>query len=309
MHSTNFEYSELDKTIEFNSILPFFEKGNEVKNEEDLVKILFPPNFSNSSDEFSEDSNIYYKENWRDLNNQSNSSVIIEIPKIKEINEVKTKIFEIVKNKNRTDNMTHKKRGREKQNKNNKIIHDRNSKDNLIGKIQCHYLKFLVNFTNEIIKQYLKELHVFFIPFDHQETCSVSATFINKLKNYSLADLFTKLQKSKKYSKYKEEHNLHVYQKICLNFPQMKKFLDETNYLDLFNSVYYKEDAYQRSRKVDMKEFGLDYEIVLTEKIEMKKDLLNKNIEDKNYSGYKMIMENAVRDYYLGKFKVKKGKK
>ena len=65
-----------------------------------------------------------------------------------EINENK-ELFMIKKHSNQ---LTKKKRGRDKKKEQNKKVHDKSSTDNILSKIQNHYLSFIIDFLNNILK-------------------------------------------------------------------------------------------------------------------------------------------------------------
>ena len=57
----------------------------------------------------------------------------------------------IVHDKNGIPKFSNKKRGKPKEKINIDKIHDKNTSDNLLRKIQVHYLSFIINYINEIL--------------------------------------------------------------------------------------------------------------------------------------------------------------
>lgn len=239
--------------------------------------------------------------------------------------EIKEKIFLIKKidkerKKNELSIILHKKRGRARKlkilsntnntkntNFNNKkiIIHDKSSKDNIIGKFQSGYLKFIIEFINQIIKEKFGITDIHFIPFAHLNTCRVNSKSKTEFKNSTLSYLLKTLQKSSKYKNYPVGHNEKIYEELCKRSILIKNFLDKTNYLIFFTSVYYRN--FGDKRIVDLKKFGLDFQIEINKKIKIMQDLLGKSKNEKDFGNYEKNVDKYIKDY-LGKFKVTKRK-
>ena len=93
---------------------------------------------------------ISRKEDFLLIYDDNNKLIISE----GEINENKGKQkYLALSNKKKFNIWEKKKRGREiKGNKNKLKYHDKNSSDNLLRKIQVHYISFIISFINEILK-------------------------------------------------------------------------------------------------------------------------------------------------------------
>lgn len=176
-------------------------------------------------------------------------------------------------------------------------IHDNNSKDNLLRKIQNHYINFIVLFFNN----YLKEKTIIeknFCKIDYNFKKKVNKKFVEELKTKNLGDiLINKI--SIKYTKYNCDENKHFLEEIENNeiykkeITELKKLLS-INYLDFFRKVYHKSNRY-----VNLKEFGIDTIIQLSDEVKMFDDLLNQNkrLGEKHVNN---IRKCALKNYFSG---------
>ena len=169
------------------------------------------------------------------------------------------------------------KRGRKTSEKRKEIrIHDKNTSDNLLKKIQVHFLNFIINYLNDIIKY----LHYdkFFLKIDYRFKSNISKNFFNRLKNCQIGNIIsTKI--SEKYKTIDNNYNRNLYH-IYQGNEVLNKILSE-NYLFLFRKIYYKSN-----RIINLKEYGLDANIKLSPRVKMYKDLLKekeKKIDNKEY--------------------------
>ena len=142
-------------------------------------------------------------------------------------------------------------------------IHDKNKTDNLLRKIQVHYFSFIVSFLNNILRilNYKRK----FLKLNYEYKSNINKNFINSLKEKTLGQIICN-KISNKYKYKEEDSNILLYNKIKRN-TIMKKVL-EINYLKLF------EIYYESKKRINLKEYGIDRDIVLTDKIKMYNDLL-----------------------------------
>lgn len=192
------------------------------------------------------------------------------------------------------------KRGRKTKidnlNKINKKIHDRTSKDNLMRKIQIHFISFYEKLLNELLKEDQNLKDECFIPIEYSFKKIVNKNNQNSLNNYSLSELFSKTNISSKFTKYPLDHNKLVFEKIKEKNQDLYNFMNNTNYLDLFEDVYYKSE-----RIVDLHQFGLNKITCLNKKVSLFKDLLeNIHLEDEESEyNYKRKLKECVQKYFL----------
>ena len=197
------------------------------------------------------------------------SSVPLEIIKaIEVINPNK-------KSNNNNDSPINKKRirSRNKNPENNRIKkkkHDKFAKDNIKRKIQVHYIKFLRDLLNHIIKEVLKE-NIEFKPLDYKFIMKIDQNSFLSIKSKSLGTIF-KENPSPKYKDY-EQKNIKIYNEIINKSEILKNILDKL-YLEFFN-IYYKNE-----KQISLRKYGLDKEIILPNNIKLYEDLIKMNKTD-----------------------------
>ena len=191
--------------------------------------------------------------------------------------------------------LTKKKRGRGKQNEQNDSnakenkIHDKFSTDNLLRKIQVHYLSFIISFLNDILKN-LNYSHRF-LKLDYEFKKNVNKSFVECLKGKSIGEIICN-KISSKYRKQDENNNKNIYEEIQKD-EVLNKILSE-NYLKLFQKIYYKSNII-----INLKEYGLDKDIFLSKDVKMYKDLLKGNEAFEGYKDYqKNIDQCAIQNYF-----------
>ena len=190
-----------------------------------------------------------------------------------------------------------KKRGRPKQERKQKEIyekdnegndyikiHDKHTADNLLRKIQVHYLTFIIKFLNEILK--FLNLEQKFLNLAYEFKSSVNIKFFNSLKTKTIRDIIC-TQISAKYKKVALNINENIYEQTKLNKILNKIFSE--NYLLFFRKIYFKSE-----RIINLKEYGLNQKLILSEKAKMYKDL----IENKDYV-YKRNLKDCVNRHFF----------
>ena len=178
-----------------------------------------------------------------------------------------------------------KKRGREiKGNKNKLKCHDKNSSDNLLRKIQVHYISFIISFINEILENL--GCNQKFFKLDYKFKFNIKKEFVESLKTKNIGEIIC----NEISSKYKEDSNYNkkIYEQIKEN-EVLKKIFSE-NYLVIFRKFYY-----QNKDKINLSEYGLDIEIKLSKKVEMFNDLYNKINSKNQYT-------KNIKDFVLQKY-------
>lgn len=168
-----------------------------------------------------------------------------------------------------------KKRAKNFEENENRKIHDIYSTDNILRKIQVHYLNFIILFINILLKNlnYSEE----FFKLDYEFKKNIKKEFLESLKKQTLGEIISN-KISIKYKKYDKNINKTIYEKIKEN-EILNNILSE-NYIKFFKKIYYK--SYYN---INLKEYGLDKEIILSKKVKMYKDFLKDNKE----SGEKYI--------------------
>ena len=190
-----------------------------------------------------------------------------------------------------------KKRGKKKQNEINenedngyiKIkIHDKNTSDNVLRKIQVHYLSFIVSFINEIL--YNLKFNQRFFKLSYSFKKNTKKEFVNSLKTKDIGEILC----NKISDKYKKDENVNknIYNKIKED--KVLKNIFSEKYLLLFKKVYFKSN-----KLINLSEYGLNKIIKLSDKVKMFQDLLN-DIEklDINKKYKKNINDCAVQRFF-----------
>ena len=188
-----------------------------------------------------------------------------------------------------------KKRGR-KSLKIGKRQHSALDQDNIIRKIQVHFISFIIDFTNDIIQTIFpnnKNMLFKSINYEHKKT--VNHSYIQNLFSKNIGEI-VQLEASPKNKKFDKNINKIIYEKLS-NIELFKK-LFQLSYLEMFNRYYYQEGK-------DIDVFG--YKIKLSQRTKFFSDLLNKNITS---SGK---IKEISEEYFLQKkdinpiFVIKKG--
>ena len=141
-------------------------------------------------------------------------------------NEISMEKYEIKRKNNQSFKAEYisKKRGR-KTNKINKKIHSSSDFDNILRKIQVHFLNFITSLLNDIIFYFLREKK-FFRNFNYDDKKNVKHDYVESLK---LLDVKTLIEAIKISPKYKSRHDIN---KVKL------KFLTDYSW---FKEIFYKK--------------------------------------------------------------------
>ena len=181
-------------------------------------------------------------------------------------------------------------RGRQKQIINNESqkVHDKFSTDNLLRKIQVHYISFITLFLNDVLEQLNFKQRFFKLDYFFKK--NVNMKFVESLKQKNLGEIICN-KISSKYKKDNENANIKIYEEIKKN-EILNNILSE-NYLKFFKKIYYKSN-----RIINLKEYGLDKDIILSKKVKLFEDLFKDNNAsdiDKEYQN--KINECAIQNY------------
>ena len=126
--------------------------------------------------------------------------------------------------------------------------------DNILTKIQVHFLKFLIYFLNDCLFDYYKKNKICFKKFAHKVTSKVSSNHFNKMKNSTIYDILTETPIS---TKYKDNKNTNIELADDLNQIDWFHKLFELKFIELFY-------VYCNERKKLQKIFLFNREILLS---------------------------------------------
>ena len=170
--------------------------------------------------------------------------------------------------------LSKKKRGRPTTTNKGKIVHSSSSIDNIISKIQIHFLNFLISFINDSIKGFYGYQKFEFLNFSHKEKSKVSFDYLNEMKNSTIGELLLKINIS---SKYKRNKGININKN---NFEQLEqnpffKSVFNIKFLALFSKYFNNQLPLNEILVEDMK-------ISLSPNTKSFSELLEKNMESKN---------------------------
>lgn len=217
--------------------------------------------------------------------NQNQSSIIQD-----EIKESKP-IFEICfksSNEEYEEGKRKNRRGRKSEKiKKNYRIHSASDDDNLKRKIQVHFLSFVIDYANDIIRAFIKvKILPIFKKLDYQIKKIVNNKFLQKIKAQNISEVL-QLEISPKLKTYDKNINKNTFLKISNMCPFLADFFQKKSYLDLFKEYYLDKNKIFNVN-------GIAVQLSLNTKTF--KDLLNKNNKHKNKLKY-IAIKNFINDY------------
>ena len=181
-------------------------------------------------------------------------------------------------------------RGKKGKSGSNKKRHSNKDYDNVISTVQVHFMTFIVNIINDIIKKELETENDFcFENIEYKLKKNVTFNYLEKLRTLKIKDILQ--NKISKKSRFKnEDHNEIIYKKI-INYPNnnlVKNVLD-MNYLDFFKKFYYNDGK-------ELNKISINGKVINYSKKTKPFCILYKI---KNYS--KDILINCIERAYFGK--------
>lgn len=270
MSQNNSEYSmsQLYHNRSFTSLLSDNEEEDEI-DFNNSFNIAFENSFSTTKKDAQNDQDRNEEKKLYYINELSENST-------SQTSTTKKYLFNINIEEKQDQKYTNKKRGRMPKPKslgarNDKPkIHDKNAMDNLLRKVQVHYLSFIISYLNDILKE-LKYKEQF-LKIDYNFKKTINKDFLDRLKTKKISDIVC-IDISKKYKKDKGA-NRDIYEKLKKD--EIINNILEQNYLEPFD-VYYKS-----KKNINLKNYGLDIEMVLSDNSKMYKDLLKECLKDKD---------------------------
>ena len=188
--------------------------------------------------------------------------------------------FNIIKDSSEANSMKlekilYKKRGR-KSLKIGKRQHSALDDDNIIRKIQVHFISFIIDITNDLIRSvYPNNKNIYFKSINYEFKKTVNHSYIQGLLSKNIGEI-VRLEASPKNKKFDKNINSNIYEKLCNN--EIFKNYFQTSYLEMFNKYYYQE-----KKEIDV--FGI--KVNLSPRTKLFSDLLAKNISSEH--GHKII--------------------
>ena len=179
------------------------------------------------------------------------------------------------------------KKNRGKQTKDNKKPqHLSTDFDNLQRKIQIHFFTFIINLSNDAIKEELGSNSPYnFKQIDHQLKILISKDTVNKLHKSAIKDILN-MRISPKNKKCSKDINQDILNAVCKRSPLLKTFFN-INYLKFFNDFYFNEEKENNK--------------IVFEGIEIPFSKQTKNFYHllKKYENYKTLLIDSVKSVYF----------
>ncbi len=176
--------------------------------------------------------------------------------------------------------------------KNGEKPHDKDARDNILRKIQVHYLTFIVDFMNDLLNHLGYNYE--FIDIDYNIKKDIRKKSFSLLKKKNIGEILCQ-EISPKFRTQKKENNYIIYDKVKSD--EVVNYFFSQNFMKLFKEVYLKN-------KRNINEKGFHFQ--LSEKVQTFDDLLNKTkaYDDKNE--YKKKVDEVIKNNYLNHFVIKK---
>ena len=203
----------------------------------------------------------------------------------------KDKLFIVEESSKNNTQMTKKKRGKPSVLNKNKI-HDKFSFDNLLRKIKNHSLSVIVPFLNAIL--IVLDIKEEFFQLSYEFKKKIKNNYFCELKKKTLGDIICN-KISPKY-KHDENENIILYKKLQNH--EVLKNIFKMEYITFFKRYY------MESKKcINLKVFGLEKEIILSEKCKMYNDLIEsiKKSKDEDNENYIKSIKKCIDKHYISK--------
>ena len=132
--------------------------------------------------------------------------------------------------------LKNKKRGRPSEKISKKETHHAYTYDNILRKIQTHFLNFMLSFINDCIKSLHESKRMNLKNINYAEKRKIKKSYLEKVKNATINEIINNADISIKYKKYDKDINRKNVTKLSKN--SFFENLFKMNFLELF-SIYY----------------------------------------------------------------------
>ena len=186
--------------------------------------------------------------------------------------------------------------GRKRQHRliNGVRIHDKNAIDNILKKINVHYIAFIKDAVNELLNhcEYTEK----FIDIDYKEKRNITKKKFSSLKKSNIGEILCQ-KVSRKFRKQSNQNlykNKDIFDKVKTN-KYVNNFLSK-NYFTLFKDIYY-----ENKRDIKLEDSNFQF----SENVKTYANLLSEKFDDKDEC--KIKVNEVIHKYYLKNyFKVEK---
>ena len=167
-------------------------------------------------------------------------------------------------------------------------FHDKYVSDNLLRKVQVHYMNFIIDYSNSILKKYGYREEDFFVDIAYKFKSCIRKDNVNLLKASDIGYVLCQNICSKFKNK-ENSNNIKIFQKVTKN--EIIKYLLSENYLQLFKNVYHKNE------RIFIFKIGDYFDVIDLTNTKMYEDLLKKKGNEKQ--DYKEKLEEIVYINYI----------
>ena len=191
----------------------------------------------------------------------------------------KNRLFKIEKNK---------KRGRKSRKK--KKFHLKSDFDNVLTKIQIHFLNFLINISNDVLKATLTKNNLHFKHINYNFKKQITYEHIKHLKTVPIKELLEK-DISSKYRKYSKDFNSKILQQVIPSSKWLEEFFN-MKYLSLFR-IYYNNCKPLKQINFNGKNINLSlntksfFNLLKKNRIKLMRTKIISTAQDAYFDGYK----------------------
>lgn len=191
----------------------------------------------------------------------------------------KNRLFKIEKNK---------KRGRKSMKK--KKFHLKSDFDNVLTKIQIHFLNFLINISNDVLKATLTKNNLHFKHINYKFKKQITYEHIKYLKTVPIKVLLEK-DISSKYRKYSKDFNSKILQQVIPSSKWLEEFFN-MKYLSLFR-IYYNNCKPLKQINFNGKNINLSlntksfFNLLKKNRIKLMRAKIISTAQDAYFDGYK----------------------
>ena len=184
--------------------------------------------------------------------------------------------------------------------------HTKDAPDNILRKIQVHYLSFVVSFTNALLKHLGYSSESEFVDLDYNIKKVISKKNFFSFKKKNIGQILCH-KASPKFRTKNEENNFIIYEEVKEN-KDVNYFLSK-NFMELFKDVYLKfknKRSINENGKRTINENGIVFD--LPEEVKTFDDLLNKLRKYNDIKEYEQKINDVIKRSYLDYFIVKNNK-
>ena len=177
----------------------------------------------------------------------------------------------------------------------NTKTHDRFSLDNVLAKVKNHSLSLVAPFLNDILK--VLSIEEEFYQLSHEYKKNIKNNSFSKEKKKTLGDIICNTI-SPKYKKYKDNEN------------ENKKILEKVKHHEVFKKIlnmdyitFFKRYYMESKKCINLKDYGLQNEVILSKKCKMYNDLIKgiKNSNNEDNENYIKSIKKCINKNYMKK--------